>query len=385
MAGANATNRTQRLADGTAVSIRAIAAHDLAHQQAFVDALSPSARRSVLVGGVTDFGPEWVAQLTEPADDRNVAVVATVEESGIERQIGFGRCVWVSEEQGAEIAVAVLDKWQRRGVGSLLLERLVSLARERGVDKLFAVGRSDNAVMRRFAGRFGATVEPDPGDTQQMVARLELEHARTWNTSVRVREVLEEIARLEQELGQIVESQQAQIRYRIEGTKIQFERAVRESHARLRKKLPQWLRDSSPRNVLSAPFVYAMIVPFVILDLGLSLYQTICFRLYSVPRVVRSQFIVIDRQSLSYLNSIERLNCIYCGYANGLLAYAREIAARTEQYWCPIKHARKVLDPHRRYARFADYGDAVGYYKHLQEMRDQLADEDREQPVASSS
>lgn len=204
-------------------------------------------------------------------------------------------------------------------------------------------------------------------------------------TEGRIREVLEEISRLEEELAQIIQSQQERIRYHIEGSKIRFEQAVRESHARLRKSLPQWLRESSPRNVLSAPFIYAMIVPFVILDIGLTVYQAICFRLYDVPRVVRSQFIVIDRQSLSYLNSIERLNCIYCGYANGLLAYAREIAARTEQYWCPIKHARKVLDPHRRYARFADYGDAADYYEHLQSMRTQLAEEGREQREASSS
>ncbi len=198
-------------------------------------------------------------------------------------------------------------------------------------------------------------------------------------TEARIREVLEEIARLEQELGQIIQSQQARIRYRIEGTKIRFEQAVRESHARMRTKLPQWFRESSPRNVLSAPFIYAMIIPFVILDVGLTVYQAICFRLYGMPRVARSQFIVIDRQNLSYLNSVERLNCIYCGYAGGLLAYAREIAARTEQYWCPIKHARKVLDPHRRYARFADYGDANDYYAHLQEMRTQLTAEEQGQ------
>ncbi len=134
--------------------------------------------------------------------------------------------------------------------------------------------------------------------------------------------------------------------------------------------------------MLSAPFIYAMIVPFVILDICLTVYQAICFRLYDVPRVERSQFIVIDRHSLSYLNSIERFNCIYCGYANGLLAYAREITSRTEQYWCPIKHARKVLDPHRRYARFADFGDAADYYEHLQRMRTQLSEEDRGQREA---
>ncbi len=74
----------------------------------------------------------------------------------------------------------------------------------------------------------------------------------------------------------------------------------------------------------------------------------------------------------SYLNSIEKFNRVYCGYVNGLIAYAREIVPRTEQYWCPIKHARKVLDPHRRYARFADFGDSQELHERIQRMRESL-------------
>jgi len=80
----------------------------------------------------------------------------------------------------------------------------------------------------------------------------------------------------------------------------------------------------------------------------------------------------LDRHRLSHLNSIEKLNCVYCGYVNGLIAYAREIVARTEQYWCPIKHARKILDPHRRYARFADFGDSDELARHAERMRSAL-------------
>jgi len=56
-------------------------------------------------------------------------------------------------------------------------------------------------------------------------------------------------------------------------------------------------------------------------------------------------------------------------YANGLLAYATEIAARTEQYFCPIKHARKILGVHDRYARFLGYGDAADFHARLEEFR----------------
>ena len=64
----------------------------------------------------------------------------------------------------------------------------------------------------------------------------------------------------------------------------------------------------------------------------------------------------MDRRKLAYLNSIEKFNCVYCEYVNGLIAYVQEIAGRTEQYWCPIKHAMRVKSMHSRYRHFLDYG-----------------------------
>ena len=60
-------------------------------------------------------------------------------------------------------------------------------------------------------------------------------------------------------------------------------------------------------------------------------------------------------------HALEKLNCAYCAYANGLVGYVGEIAARTEAYWCPIKHARRMVMTHARYADFADFGDAEAY------------------------
>jgi hypothetical protein len=64
---------------------------------------------------------------------------------------------------------------------------------------------------------------------------------------------------------------------------------------------------------------------------------------------------------LAYLNTIEKVGCIYCSYANGLLALISEIAARTEQHFCPIKHAHRLARPHSRYPNFLPYGDAAAY------------------------
>ena len=48
----------------------------------------------------------------------------------------------------------------------------------------------------------------------------------------------------------------------------------------------------------------------------------------------------------------------------------REVASRTEVYWCPIKHARRILGPHPHYQGFADFGDAEGFREKLAQMKD---------------
>ena len=191
----------------------------------------------------------------------------------------------------------------------------------------------------------------------------------------RIAELLEEIRQREEELEEAVKTHEVQFLYRLEGNKVRFEQTVRAAHRKLKVGVYGWLRASSPRNLISAPVIYAMIFPFALLDLLISIYQLLCFPLYRIAKVQRRKYIAVDRHHLSYLNSIEKLNCAYCGYVNGLISYAREIVARTEQYWCPIKHARKVLDPHRRYARFGEFGDSKDYPKHLKRMRERLNEE----------
>jgi hypothetical protein len=120
--------------------------------------------------------------------------------------------------------------------------------------------------------------------------------------------------------------------------------------------------------------IYLTIIPFVLLDLGVSVYQLICFRVYRIPIVNRRNYLLFDRRELGYLNWFEKFNCSFCSYGNGVISYAREIAARTEQYWCPIKHSRRIIGEHERYSTFADYGDAAAYQADLAELRETLAE-----------
>ena len=68
----------------------------------------------------------------------------------------------------------------------------------------------------------------------------------------------------------------------------------------------------------------------------------------------------------------------YCSYGNGVIEYCREISARTEQYWCPIKHASRTPDPHQRMEQFADFGDAESYKKRLIKLRKSWAELENE-------
>lgn len=129
--------------------------------------------------------------------------------------------------------------------------------------------------------------------------------------------------------------------------------------------LRRYLFSGDAATMMTAPMVYALTIPFLLLDASVSLYQAICFRAWGIRRVRRRDYFSVDRHRLPYLNALERANCVYCGYVNGLLAYAAEIAARTEQYWCPIQHGRPVRGAHRRVAAFAPYGDAEAYHLRL--------------------
>ena len=191
----------------------------------------------------------------------------------------------------------------------------------------------------------------------------------------RIDDLLDHIARLEREVEAELERRRTQWRYRIEAGRVRFEHEVHLAHQRLKRGIPRFLRESSVPNLLTAPLIYSMVVPIAALDVWISFYQAICFRVYGIARVSRSRYVVVDRQHLAYLNAIEKLNCMFCGYANGVFAYVREVAGRTEQYWCPIRHARRVRAPHQHYRHFVDYGDAEGYRRRLIPLRHELQNE----------
>ncbi len=185
----------------------------------------------------------------------------------------------------------------------------------------------------------------------------------------RISHILAQMAALDAELRTAVHAQESRMFFRIDGKRVEFERSVKAAHRKLKKNFFRWLVTDRPQNLITGPLIYGMAIPLLMLDACVSFYQWACFPVYGIAKVRRSDYLVFDRRHLGYLNFIEKFHCTYCEYGNGLMAYMREILARTEAYFCPIKHAHKILGTHARYDRFLDYGDAADYEAKLEAFR----------------
>jgi hypothetical protein len=186
--------------------------------------------------------------------------------------------------------------------------------------------------------------------------------------------LLDKIKDLENELVEELQKQQEEFSYEISKRRVYFEKNVIIRHKEYAKRLLSYISDAPLKHILSAPVIWSCIIPVILLDVTVSIYHWVCFPLYGIPKVKRQDYIVFDRQYLNYLNMVEKINCGYCSYVNGLFAYLQEIAARTEQFWCPIKHARRIKSLHSRYQKFISYGSAEKYRAEIEIVRHDFKD-----------
>lgn len=189
-----------------------------------------------------------------------------------------------------------------------------------------------------------------------------------------IHDLIEQIKQLEKKLSAEMQKKEEEFFYKIQGKKVYFEARAKRYHKTLVTNIYRYLVNASLVNIFLAPLVWSCLFPALFMDFVISVFQFVCFPLYGIPKVDRKEYIVIDRHALTYLNFIEKMNCVYCGYFNGLIAYVQEIAARTEQYWCPIKHAHRMAHLHSRYKKFADYGDGDIYIKKVENIRRDFTD-----------
>lgn len=183
-------------------------------------------------------------------------------------------------------------------------------------------------------------------------------------------ELMDKMKAVEAEIETELSRRREELRFHFEKRKIVFEHDIEALQRAIRVRATKYLFNANPLMVLTAPVIYSLIVPFVLIDLMVMAYQAICFPVYGIPKVRRRDYLVFDRHHLAYLNIIEKVNCAYCSYCNGVAGFVREVTARTEIYWCPIKHARRLLGPHPYYVGFADFGDAAGFRNKMTALKD---------------
>lgn len=192
--------------------------------------------------------------------------------------------------------------------------------------------------------------------------------------STQLEVLLDKMKVLEDELIEELQKQQEEFSYEITTRRVNFEDDVIVRHKTYAKQLLNYISDAKLKHILTTPFIWMCIFPVVLMDITISLYQAICFPIYGIPKVKRQDYIIFDRQYLNYLNLIEKINCVYCSYVNGLFGYLQEIAGRTEQFWCPIKHAKRIKNLHSRYQKFIEYGDAKTFRDKIEATRHDFKD-----------
>ena len=183
--------------------------------------------------------------------------------------------------------------------------------------------------------------------------------------SDQIKNIIDRMNALHEELEQAFEDRKTDFGFTLEKQKVRFLAGEIAAQKKFKRLLITYVFSGRLLVFLTSPIIYSLIIPLALLDLFVTVYQLICFPVYKMEKVKRKEYVVLDRHKLGYLNILEKINCAYCGYGNGVLAYSSEVAARTESYWCPIKHARKVVTFHRWYSDFSDYGDAENYLADL--------------------
>ncbi len=192
--------------------------------------------------------------------------------------------------------------------------------------------------------------------------------------SAKLDSLLAQMQQLEKELLRELSRKETEFAYKLEKKKATFTAAAKAQHKLLQTRWHHYLINSRLTVLVTTAVIWAVLVPIALLDLMVSVYQVICFPIYEIPKVIRGDYLLFDRHRLAYLNFFEKINCEYCAYVNGVLAYAVEIAGRTEQHFCPVRHALRVKSAHSRYQHFFDYGDAEHYRARIEQVRRQFDD-----------
>jgi RimJ/RimL family protein N-acetyltransferase len=144
----------EKLRDGRSVEIRAFRREDRDDLLDAVHHMSPVSLYRRFFGPKRDFTEKEIAFFTDVDFVNHVALIVVAEESGHPVIIAGARYIVVGPGQ-AEVAFVVVDAYQGRGIGNLLLRHLAAIARENGLKEFVAEVLPDNTSMLKVFERSG--------------------------------------------------------------------------------------------------------------------------------------------------------------------------------------------------------------------------------------
>ena len=143
-------------------------------EAAFLTGLSPESRHNRLLGGTIRITREYVERLTTVDFSRDMALAAALMLEDREVLIGVARYVLEAQGQACEFALVIADAWQGRGIGRRMMEMLIAIARERGLERIYGDVLSTNQPMLAFCRKLGFALGRNPADATVTRATLAL-------------------------------------------------------------------------------------------------------------------------------------------------------------------------------------------------------------------
>lgn len=163
---------TEVLRDRSQVLIRPVRTQDTAAERTFIEALSPQSRRYRFLGEVRHPSSEMIQRLTDIDYDHDLAFAAVVHDDSRDKFVGVARYSTSADGTDCECAVTVLDEWQGKGLGAILMKHLIDVARSRGVKHMWSIDSAENLAMADLAHYLGFERSYDANDTTQVIHSL---------------------------------------------------------------------------------------------------------------------------------------------------------------------------------------------------------------------
>lgn len=140
---------------GIKVTIRPIRPDDALIEQEFVRSLSPRSKTLRFFAPIKELSAGVLARFTQSDFPHDLALIATIDVDGVEREIGVARYAPTATDGRVEFAVVVADEWQGKGIASELLRQLFKLADEGGVNSIEGLVLRENNRMLAVTKEFG--------------------------------------------------------------------------------------------------------------------------------------------------------------------------------------------------------------------------------------